>query len=559
MASSKDYWKQREAYWQKECQKKNVNWQKEIEDVYQTMSDEINDQVAIFYQKYADENGLTMAQAKQYLDQTDIRYYSSLAKRYCEDAERDMQSGTWAHDPAKSYFSKQADEEMKRYNTTMKISRLQMLKRQIDLRIANAQRKVCSVVHDALTDRALQTYTRQAGILGKTVLNNLAHVQTIVQASFHGTNFSNRIWGTHQDKLKKALTKGLQDCLILGKGAAPFARQIRKETGKSIRQAQTLMSTELARVQVQAALDSMQASGFDEFQIISSSDCCDDCQAIDGEHFPLPKLASGTNAPPMHPNCRCSIAPYEARDEDGDDDFDEAAFDEWSDYMEEHEDDPNALTWEEWKKQKTQKEETKPGEPKESGLSGTVGPWGSNVVDKKFIQSPEYRRKFSHLTENSQVNDTIRKFFTGALTKYSGTDTEVMQIIDADTGEILIRKVGNRNELGVSLSPEEIEMIKNYKGNIIGMHNHPTNLLPTGSDFVASGSRKYLFGIVGTHDGRVFKYSHGDTPVIPSIIDKTLENSAHYCKTEDEERNAINKAMERLKADWGLSCEEQLA
>ena len=350
MASSK-YWKDREKMWQTDCQKQNTNWQKEINDVYQTMSDEISDQIAVFYQKYADENGLTLAQAKQYLDQTDIRYYSSLAKRYCEDAAKDMAAGTWEHSPAKSYFTTQANQEMKRYNTTMKIARLDMLKHQIDLRIANAQRKVCSVIGDALNDRAMQTYTRQAGILGKTVLNNLSHVKTIVQASFHGATFSDRIWGTQQAQLKKVLSKALQDCLILGKGAAPYTRELAKVTGKTKRQAQRLISTELARVQVQAALDSMQASGFDEFQVVASPDCCEECQAIDGKHYPIPKLASGTNAPPMHPNCRCSIAPYEARDEDGDKDFDEAAFDEWCDYMEEHEDDEDALTWEEWKKQ----------------------------------------------------------------------------------------------------------------------------------------------------------------------------------------------------------------
>ncbi|MFR7639901.1 MAG: minor capsid protein [Allobaculum sp.] len=355
MASSK-YWKDREKKWQTDCQKQNTNWQKEINDVYQTMSDEISDQIAVFYQKYADENGLTLAQAKQYLDQTDIRYYSSLAKRYCEDAAKDMDAGTWEHSPAKSYFTTQANQEMKRYNTTMKIARLDMLKHQIDLRIANAQRKVCSVIGDALNDRAMQTYTRQAGILGKTVLNNLSHVKTIVQASFHGATFSDRIWGTQQAQLKKVLSKALQDCLILGKGAAPFTRELAKVTGKTKRQAQRLISTELARVQVQAAMDSMKASGFDEFQIIASPDCCDECQAIDGKHFPIAKLAAGTNAPPMHPNCRCSIAPFVARDDD-DDDFDEESFDEWCDYMEEHEDDPNAMTWEEWKKKSDEEDE----------------------------------------------------------------------------------------------------------------------------------------------------------------------------------------------------------
>lgn len=351
MASNK-YWQEREDDWTKECQANNVQWDKELQDIYQTMNDEISEQIAVFYQKYADENGLTYAQAKQYLDQTDIRYYSRLAKRYCEDAAKDMAAGTWAHDAAKSYFTQQADQDMKRYDTAMKIARLDMLKRQISLRIANAQRKACSVVKDALNDRILQTYTRQAGILGDTVLTNLKHVSTIAHASFHGATFSDRIWGTQQAKLKKVLNKALQDCLILGKGAAPFTRELKKATGKTTRECQRLISTELSRVRVQASLDSFKACGFDEFQIIANPDCCKECQAINGKHFPLPKLASGENAPPMHPNCPCSIAPYEARNEDSDKDFDEAAFDEWCDYMEEHEDDEDALTWEEWKKQK---------------------------------------------------------------------------------------------------------------------------------------------------------------------------------------------------------------
>lgn len=346
--SSSSYWKNREKKWQEECQEKDKDWQKEIMEVYQTMADEINDQIDIFYQKYAEKNEMTMAQAKQYLDRTDIEYYSRQAKRYCEEAARDMASGSYSQDASKEYFTEQANKEMARYNTAMKISRLEMIKHQINLRIAKAQGKVMSAAEKALSERAMETYTRQAGILGETVLNNAKNIDTIVHASFHGQNFSERIWGKQQDNMKKVLTKALQDCLVLGKGAAPFVRELAKETGVTTRQAQRLISTELSRVQNQAALDSMVAGGFEEFQVVASPNCCKECQAINGEHFPIPKLATGTNAPPMHPNCRCSIAPFEARDED-DDDFDEASFDEWCDYMEEHEDDPNAMTWEEWK------------------------------------------------------------------------------------------------------------------------------------------------------------------------------------------------------------------
>ncbi len=276
--SSSSYWKNREKKWQEECQEKDKDWQKEIMEVYQTMADEINDQIDIFYQKYAEKNEMTMAQAKQYLDRTDIeyysrqakryceeaardmasgsysqdaskeyfteqankemaryntamKYYSRQAKRYCEEAARDMASGSYSQDASKEYFTEQANKEMARYNTAMKISRLEMIKHQINLRIAKAQGKVMSAAEKALSERAMETYTRQAGILGETVLNNAKNIDTIVHASFHGQTFSERIWGKQQDNMKKVLTKALQDCLVLGKGAAPFVRELAKETG----------------------------------------------------------------------------------------------------------------------------------------------------------------------------------------------------------------------------------------------------------------------------------------------------------------------------------------
>ncbi|MFQ8893540.1 MAG: hypothetical protein ACLR6Z_00455 [Dorea sp.] len=57
---------------------------------------------------------------------------------------------------------------------------------------------------------------------------------------------------------------------------------------------------------------------------------------------------------------------------------------------------------------------------------------------------------------------------------------------------------------------------------VIGIHNHPTNILPTGSDFVAAGARKYEFGIIATHDGRVFSYKVGKSHLGANISTKPL-------------------------------------
>jgi hypothetical protein len=56
------------------------------------------------------------------------------------------------------------------------------------------------------------------------------------------------------------------------------------------------------------------------------------CAGLDGKHFKVSEMEIGKNAPPLHPNCRCSIAPYE----------DSAEYDEWLDYLD------NGGTTEEW-------------------------------------------------------------------------------------------------------------------------------------------------------------------------------------------------------------------
>lgn len=50
-------------------------------------------------------------------------------------------------------------------------------------------------------------------------------------------------------------------------------------------------------------------------EFIANSDRCDICAGLDGKHFDVEDMMPGENAPPMHPNCRCSVAAYEDSEE----------------------------------------------------------------------------------------------------------------------------------------------------------------------------------------------------------------------------------------------------
>ena len=184
--------------------------------------------------------------------------------------------------------------------------------------------------------------------------------------------------------------------------------------------------------------------------------------------------------------------------------------------------------------------------------------FGTNDVDKKYLNSEEYSRKFSRITSNSRVNNALRKFAKGTLSKFGGTNTEALLVIDGKTGKELIRKTGEKNKLTVVLSEDEIEYLRNYEGEKIAIHNHPTNLYPTGSDFVAAGYRKYAFGIVATHDGRLYKYSAGSDPVPTSFMDSKIDKQTGrgYNINEPEVREGFEKALDELRKECGIKWTE---
>jgi hypothetical protein len=100
-----------------------------------------------------------------------------------------------------------------------------------------------------------------------------------------------------------------------------------------------LMRTELARVQTEAQKQSFVRNGFDRYMFIVNGGCCPLCEEKDGKDFAVAKMMPGTNAPPMHPNCRCSTAAYE----------DSKEYEAWLDYL-----DKGGST-EEWNLQNAQK------------------------------------------------------------------------------------------------------------------------------------------------------------------------------------------------------------
>ena len=512
--SSTEYWRKRE----EENLKKNLLTEEEyvqhIHDILDYTADQIQREINGFYSKYARQEGISLAEAKRRIKSVDVEEFARKAKKYVKEKN----------------FSKQANEEMRLYNATMKINRLELLKANIGLELVSGFDELQKYNEEILTDRTKEELERQAGILGGTVQNNEKMVSSIVSGSFHNASYSERIW-LYQDMMRNELDKLLRQGLIQGKNPRQLAAHLQKLFGTCKYVAERLMRTELARVQIDAQKQSFEKNGYEQYTFLSLGSACGSCKALNGKHFDVSKMMPGDNAPPIHPNCRCSVAAH----------MDDESYEKWLDSYKEH-----GLNFETWKRMN-------------EGESGNISGLriGSNQVLLEKIKSERYGRKFNQITKNTSVNNSLRKYARAMLVHRNGTDGEDLYIISAKTGKRLFSKTKDANVLGVELSSDEIGMIQEYAKSegVIGIHNHPTNILPTGSDFVAAGARKYEFGIIATHDGRVFSYKVGKKPFRSEYFNKTVDKYVSAPYNYGIEKAQI-QALKEFGREFGIEWKE---
>ena len=121
-----------------------------------------------------------------------------------------------------------------------------------------------------------------------------------------GKNFSARVWD-NTDKLIQSLNDELVHCVITGKKPTELKQLLQERFNVSYSRADTIVRTETAHIQTQAAQQRYKDSGITQVEIWADEDerSCDECGALHGERYPI-------DAPlpiPAHPNCRCCILP----------------------------------------------------------------------------------------------------------------------------------------------------------------------------------------------------------------------------------------------------------
>lgn len=506
--NSAEYWAKREAEQLKHNITDEIEYDKQIKRIYSDMLDKAQREINAFYGKYAAKEGITLAEAKKRVKTLDIEEYERKAARYVRDKD----------------FSAKANEEMRLYNATMKINRLEMLKANIGLELIAGHDELNKFMGGILQGRTEDELKRQAGILGKTIQNNAKTANAIVNASFHNATFSDRIW-LYQDIMKADLAKLLQSGLIAGKNPRQLASELKNKFDTSTFNAERLMRTELARVQTEAQKQSFERNGFKEYEFIVNGGCCPICEALKGKHFKVDKMSVGENAPPMHPHCRCSTAAYE----------DSEDYNAWLNYLD------KGGTTAEWEKQKA-------AIAQEASLRTKSG--GDFGVNWKRVKGKDYTERFNQLSDNPKANSLAAQRSRNALVNRNGKNTEELYAISLTTGKDVSAITNQNIAFGVNRTEKFMNDVSRAESNgekVLFIHNHPKSRTPSIVDLNELLNHENAVGITVGHNGNIYYYTKPSKEITNFDLSVAIRKNIMYNGTRRAE-----KALETLAKDFGF-------
>lgn len=289
-----EYWKKREQAHIKAQMKQDRVLSREIQTRMNASLSDVTDLINAEFNRYAGREGVSAQEARKRARKMDVEGFQSKAKRYVKDKD----------------FSPRANQELRLYNLTMRVNRLEMLKSQIGLELVAMADDLDKFFTETLSKEANDEANRQAGILGDSVPEGLSkRMEVIADSSFRSAQFSNEIW-VYQKELKAELDKLLTRQFSLGRNPNVMARELRKSFDVTKFQAERLMRSESAAIQTAIQEENYLFNGFDEYDLVEEPSACSECKRVAREGpYKVKNMQVGLNAPYIHPNCRCGTAP----------------------------------------------------------------------------------------------------------------------------------------------------------------------------------------------------------------------------------------------------------
>ena len=279
----------------------------EIERQYKEAQKQIEGHIARWYQRFADNNGISFAEARQYLKGAALKEFKWDVQDYIKYGQDNALMGGWM-------------KELENASAKYHISKLEALKIQtqqsLEVMFSKQMGTVTGAMGDIFESGYYHTaYELQKGFnIGWDIAGlDQSQIEKVLSKPWavDGKNFSERIW-TNKEKLISELHGELTQNIMLGADPQKAIDSLAKKMKTSRYNAGRLIMTEEAYFSSAAQKDCFEELGVEQFEIVATLDShtSDICRSLDGKHFPMKDYQPGVTAPPFHVYCRSTTAPY---------------------------------------------------------------------------------------------------------------------------------------------------------------------------------------------------------------------------------------------------------
>lgn len=295
------------AYWRKRAIELAEKQKREDDDLclrfhreYERILHELDKEISIFYARYAANESVSMADARRLLRDAELEDFRMSLDEFRDKA---LAGGF--------------DKELEEVYLRSRISRLQALQTQVELRMMELFGSQRDVLRDHLQERCTDTYYRtvyavsqQADVASTFARIDPQTVEKILAVPWLGSEFSSRIWAD-KDKLTRELMQTLSRGFVRGDSLDRMTKEFAQRMGVSESRAAALIHTESAHIAAEATEQGYRETGVKSYRFEAALDLktCAVCGALDQREFPLAEHETGINYPPLHPRCRCTTVP----------------------------------------------------------------------------------------------------------------------------------------------------------------------------------------------------------------------------------------------------------
>lgn len=427
------YWANRMKILEKSLLDNGYDYLLNVEKQYEIAVRDVSEQIGAWYQKFAKNNNITLAEAQRLLNTTELKEFKWTVEEYIKHGRANAVSQAWM-------------KQLKNASARVHITRLESLK----LQLLQQVEKLHGLQAAGLAPRLGEIYERgylytafeiQKGIGVGWSLHGLtdSEINKVLARpwTLDRQTFSDRIWQNKQ-ALINSVNTNLTQMIMRGDSPDKAIKTIAGRFNVSKSQAGRLVMTESAAFANAARKDCFNELGVERFVIVETldGDTCSLCGQLDGKVFPMSEYAVGVTCPPFHPWCRGTTAPYY---EDLEGIGERAARDENGEYYTV----PKETTFEQWKEKFVKKPFTNPSPsgiitvaPTASAPEPSVpeseptAPAAAKPEDERLEKFGEILEGNAKLKKDTAFTDEIKTAFANGseeaqklLLKYAETDS----------------------------------------------------------------------------------------------------------------------------------------